>query len=188
MDESADRSRQSTLARWSLGLGICSIFVPFLLSLLAIILGHMGSRRARKQGQKPRRAGLVIGYSTLAMWVGSLFIPVYGMVTPKSLAIKSLAHGRQIYLVLRNYAEDHNGQLPESLDDLIDRNFRAESLALLQSHPHVDGDTFNYVARENLNDLPPKTPILVSQPVWKGTKKIVIYADGSSEMLEIDEP
>ncbi|MEZ5305010.1 MAG: DUF4190 domain-containing protein [Verrucomicrobiales bacterium] len=201
-DSTAPQPQSNPSAGWSLGLGIVSFFIPVLLSIPAIILGHMGFGRSKRRngaGGGMAITGLILGYLSLLIGVtitgiallASFSVPVYGKITERAKETKALAHGKQLSLDVFNYSIDHGGDLPPSLDVFREQAhspLAKETYEKLQHYAGLEGDLFTLVASGNMRDLDPKVPMLESQPISKGKKKIIIYVDGSGEVVEIGGP
>ncbi|MFC0038899.1 DUF4190 domain-containing protein [Actinomadura rayongensis] len=64
--------RTEPLAIWSLVAGIVGLFTCGILSLVAVVLGHLSIRRIQATGRRGRGmalAGLVLGYLALVGWI-----------------------------------------------------------------------------------------------------------------------
>ena len=118
----------SGLAVASLVLGLMSFVTIGLTGLPAIICGHLASARIKRSGgrltgQGMAIAGLVTGYlGFLLIFLGVLAgiaLPVFNSVQRRGQQVKAMAEARQIVLACKLFAGDHDGALPDTLDQLI---------------------------------------------------------------------
>ncbi len=125
--------RTSSLAVGSLICGILGIIViclPFVLSLIGIILGHVAFVKVRRSagqvgGEGLALGGLITGYTGIVLGVFytvimvAVLVPVF--VQGTTLAARrglDKANMTQIYASLRLYADAHKDKCPDDLSEL----------------------------------------------------------------------
>ncbi len=116
---------KSGLAVASLVLGIASLIGGCITGVPAIIMGAVALNKITKsngtlEGKGMAITGLALGAFlaiTGTAFLAGLLLPAYNVAAQKAHLIQSSSNARQIVLVLRNYAGDHNGSFPDSSRD-----------------------------------------------------------------------
>ena len=132
-ETTSPQQRTSPLAIWSLALGILSVLgCVCATGIPAIILGIMALTRIKKPpsrfgGQGLAVAGLITGgigtlLTVMMFMLTSLVMPAFvgAIVGAKSQAQQAacMNHVRQLTMACQMHAQDHDGKLPEKLEDL----------------------------------------------------------------------
>jgi len=158
----------------------------------AIILGHLGLSAIKKsagalKGGGMAVAGLVMGYLMIAAIpliaiLAALAIPAFSSIQQKAVQAKTMSDARQLALGVKMYAQEHEGNLPPSLDKLVEENIVDQ--ALLVQRPDGDhGQGWEYRGAGMKNTEAGQTVILVSAKADRTKKKIVGHLDGTVELV-----
>ena len=189
----------SGLAIASLICGIL-VFVTFgLAGLAAVITGHMALSRIRKsagalKGRGMAIAGLVMGYLgfglTFIAILASLAVPAFTMVQQQGLQMKVVVNARQLVLGAKQYAADHDGKYPPTLDTLFDEQILTDRKLLeFPGSLNVPGQGWEYRGAELTDRSDGRAVVLVTKKAVGRKKKIVARNDGSAEVVkESDVP
>lgn len=119
----------SGLAISSLVLGILSLLgLSCLSGIPAIICGHMAQSRRKEAGVGSSGiavAGLVTGYAgtvltVLVILLAAIAVPSFVRARQKAQLTQSMQKAKQIATACFLYQAEHNGEYPDSLDDLPD--------------------------------------------------------------------
>ena len=96
----------------------------------AIILGHLGLSAIKKsagalKGGGMAVAGLVMGYLMIAAIPliaihAALAVPAFNQVQSQGNQMKAISNARQIVLGMKQYAADHDGKYPPTLEPLFE--------------------------------------------------------------------
>lgn len=162
----------------------------------AIILGHLGLSAIKKsagalKGGGMAVAGLVMGYLMIAAIpliaiLAALAVPAFSSVQQKAVQAKTMSDARQLALGVKMYAQEHEGNLPPSLEKLVEENLVDQ--ALLAQRPDGDhGQGWEYRGAGMKNTEAGTTVILVSVKADRAKKKIVGHLDGTVEIVPESE-
>ena len=179
----------SGLAIASLVLGILSFFTAGLTGIAAVICGHLATGRIKRSngrlvGRGIAIAGLVTGYlGFVLIFLGILAgiaLPVFNSIQVRGKAVKGLAQAKQIALGCKLYAGDHNGNYPETLDQLIpdyvsDRRIFVCPLS-------ADQTSVGYKYYGGTEAYPASKVLLENKDAWKQHFHIVVHMDASGEI------
>jgi len=186
----------SELALASLICGIISLPTLGLTSIPAVITGHMALSRIRKslgalEGKGLAIGGLVTGYLgfgiLLLVVIAMLAVPTFGGMQQKANQAKAMNNARQLVLGMKQYAIDHDGSLPPSLEALYDEKILEDRRLLeypkLKSSP--DHDQGWEYRGAGLKDASNGTVIvLISRKADRAHKKVAAHLDGSVEIVK----
>ncbi|MEM7697672.1 MAG: DUF4190 domain-containing protein [Verrucomicrobiota bacterium] len=167
-------TKTSSLAVWSLILGLLSLVFSCLTGLPSIILGAIGLTKINKSegrltGTGLAIAGIVLGVVCSLISFGllaGLIMPAVGQVQARAAEMQDLSNVRQLGLACQVYASDHDGVFPENLDELYPRYIF--SIRLLQTQ---NGEPFRYVS--GLSDtVNVNTVLIYSDPYADGDRAV----------------
>ena len=170
----------------SLICGILSIFLPIILSLPAIICGHVARANIRASGGKltgagMALAGLLIGYLWLAFIpvvaiLAGIALPVFSQVQLRGAETQSLSNAKSIATACKLYAMDHKGAFPPKLDDLVPEYLPDRKTFVSTLSPKEAVAYYYYGGTEK---DPPEKVLLMSKFRDRRGKRIIVYADMS---------
>ena len=190
----------SSLAIWSLMLGILSFCGGCVTGVPALILGILALTRINKspaafQGQGLAIGGLVTG--VIGAFFGTALLA--GMLVPAITAGRDRAYEavcannvRQIMTASLTYAVDHNNTMPQSLDQLdkylnVGATDKARTVLVCPIAEDKTKPSYEIVSpgkKLNAVDDPAKTVFLREiQPHQKG-RRAVGYMDGHVEIVQ----
>lgn len=192
------RQQTSGLAIGSLVCGIASFFCLGLPGLPAIIMGHMALSRIKKSGGELGGQGLAIG-GLVTGYIGffivgiaifaSLAVPAFSSIQKQALQMKSVVNAKQLVVGMRQYAAEHEGNFPPSLETLYEEKL-IDDRRLLEE-PSTQGKTTGEQAWEyrgaGLKDsAEANTIVLISRKADRRGERIVARLDGSAEVVRGD--
>ena len=180
--------RTEWLATLSLVLGMLSFALWLLTAIPAIVCGHLALGRIKRSdgtlsGRGLAIAGLVLGYSMIMMLpiLAGLAVPVFMGVQQKAQQMQSVNNLRQVVIVLKTYASDHNGKYPATLEPLVKDGSLADP-KLLQYPPFKGWSPetgYEYLGAQ-LTDASPGNPVLLrSRSHGPRGQRIIAHNDGS---------
>lgn len=185
----------SGLAIASLICGIL-VFLSFgLAGLPAVITGHLGLSAIRKSGgtlggRGMAIAGLVMGYMGFALIfvaiLASLAVPAFTMVQQQGLQMKVVNNAKQLVIAMKQYAADHEGKYPPTLDTLFDGQILTQADRKLLEFPgqmNVPGQGWDYRGATLTDHSEGNAILLVTKKADRTKKKIVAHNDGSVEAV-----
>jgi type II secretory pathway pseudopilin PulG len=184
----------SGLAIASLVCGIL-VFLTFgLAGLPAVITGHMALSRIKKsagalKGGGMAIAGLVMGYLgfglILVAVLASLAVPVFTMVQMQGMQMKVVNNAKQLVIGMKQYAADHDGKYPPTLDTLFEEQILPDRKLLEFPVPFkVPGQGWEYRGAEITDSSDGRTIVLVTKKTVGSKKKIIARNDGSAEVVK----
>jgi hypothetical protein len=184
----AQTGETSGLAITSLVLGILSWFCFFIFaSIPAVICGHIArsnirNSQGRLKGEGIALGGLICGYLNIALvpLFIVLAIPGFNTAREKSLEVRTMNDARQISTACMQYAGDHNGKYPDSLDDLAANEPALRSV--LQRPGTAGFDYFGRGKTESRIEQPSTTPIVAGRKANPQGKRVIGYADGHASI------
>lgn len=180
--------RQSGLASAALTLGILSIFFPlcgtlaFIMGFIAMIL--VGKSHGRVGGMGKAVTGFVFGCLAIirAVVIFYFFLgPGLAKAREKSRTISCVNNEKQILLGAMLFAEDHDGMLPKSLEEMGDTYVDYEVLIC------PAGGEYRYFGNgQPLGSVPsPSESILIVCSADHGDDIVAVgFADGHVETLD----
>jgi len=174
----------SGLAIASLVLGILSFFSLGLTGIPAVICGHIARGNIKKSsgtvsGNGLAIAGLVTGYFGfffigVAILAG-IALPVFSSVKDRAAATQCLSHAKQIALGCKLYALDHDGNFPQTLDQLIPEYLPDNCLFACPMTKDTSAMGYDYFGGK---DTDPSTNILLtSKATTRDHKRVVVYSN-----------
>lgn len=190
------------VAAGSSGMALASMICGILGLLLwlpcipAIILGHLSLSAIKKSagalgGRGMAITGLITGYLMIAAIpiiaiLASLAVPAFSAMQQKAIQAKTMSNAKQIVLGMRQYAAEHEGRLPPSLEKLVEDQFVDERLlaesATTPSANHY-GQGWDYRGAGMKDTDAGASIVLVSLKGDRAKKKIVARLDGSVELV-----
>lgn len=191
-------AKTSGLAVASMICGISSLLL-LLPAIPAVILGHMGLSAIKKsagalKGGGMAVTGLVTGYLMIAAIpiiaiLASLAVPAFNSIQKQALQMKSVVNAKQLVLGMRQYAADHEGNFPPSLETLYEEKILDDRRLL--EEPATQGKTTGEQAWEyrgaGLKDSGEGTAIvLISRKADRRGERIVARLDGTAEVVRGD--
>ncbi len=206
------QSAVSGLAVTSLILGILALPMTCLAGIPAIICGHMGLSRIKRSGGALRGggmalAGLIMGYVGTALSliavpiILSLAMPVFSKIQEQAQITKISNDIRQVFLACELLSQDsEDWGFPESMqalqDELVEDGYVDDegvfNLPQERMGSHIDDDAEGRLfilltPGAVMDSLEADTPVLVSTVAFSRHKRIVVFADGSVEVIPEDE-
>jgi hypothetical protein len=184
------QGKKSKLAIVSLILGVLSPFCLFVISgIPAVICGYLALSRIKKSkgtlnGKKMAVSGLVLGYVSFATTL--LFMWLVAWMSSKAVenakAGATLSNVRQIAVICADYAENHNGKYPESLEQLMREKFLFMSERSLLAR---GGSQLGYVYIKGFTTESAKVRrvLLYDEYLSRSQKLVVGFTDGSAEIM-----
>ncbi len=182
----------SGMAIVSLVCGILVFFTFGLAGLPAVVLGHLALSHIKKsagtlKGRGMAIAGLILGYLGLVLMVvtmiavfASLSMPASSVIQQSSARVKTTRNAKQLVLGLKQYAADHAGQYPATLDVLFDEEILTDRQLLEFPEPlNVRGQEWEYHGAELTDASPGNAILLITKKPDLAKKKIVARNDGS---------
>jgi hypothetical protein len=119
----------SGLAIASLVCGILGFVTLGLAGLPAVITGHLGLSAIKKSAGRLKGggmaiAGLIMGYFGFGIIflaiLASLAVPAFTQVQIKGNQMKAVNNAKQLVIGMKQYAVDHDGKLPPTLETLYE--------------------------------------------------------------------
>ncbi len=179
----------SGLAIASLICGILSFLTAGLAGLPAVITGHMSLSAIKKssgalKGRGMAIAGLIMGYLGFALIfvaiLASLAVPAFTMVQQQGLQMKVVNNAKQMVIGMKQYASNHDGKYPPTLDTLFDEQILTDRQLLeFPGAMDVPGQGWDYRGTEFTEASPANSIILITKKADRTKKKIVARNDGS---------
>jgi type II secretory pathway pseudopilin PulG len=176
----------SGLAVTSLVLGIFSLFSLGLTGIPAVICGHIARSNIKKSsgtlsGDGLAIAGLVTGYFGF-LFIGiavlaGIALPVFSSVQDRAAATKCLSNAQQIALSCRLYASDHDGNYPQTLEQLVPDYLPDNHIFTCPITK--DATTVGYEYFGGTDTDPPNKVLLTSKATTRDHKRVVVYVDSS---------
>ena len=142
-----------------------------------------------------KRFSIWAGITLFVVLVTALLLLPFGKLSPASPFYRDIFSAKQLGIAARSYAEDHEGQFPTHLSELVPEYVPAEGW-----------DSILFDTRKDIHDPPlPKQdwvyfgaffdqtnppPLLIASPQTFGSKtqkRIVVRGDGSADGVKIDE-
>lgn len=182
-------AKTSGMAVASMICGILGLLL-WLPCIPAIILGHLGLSAIKKsagalKGSGMAVAGLVTGYIMIAALpviaiLASLAVPAFNAVQAQGDQMKTVNNARQIVVGMKQYAAEHDGKYPASLDVLFDEQIITDRRVLeFPTRMNVPGQGWEYLGAEHTDADPGNVVILRSKKADRMKKIIVARNDGS---------
>jgi hypothetical protein len=118
-----------------------------------------------------------------------VFVPILAVLVPffmgkssMSPAVIQLVHLHELGFALRGYAEEHDGKFPAHISDLPAGSIRD---VIRQFHDPVSQETQDWIYYPGLATSDPPDRVLLASPalVFK-EKRIVGFADGSTQIID----
>jgi type II secretory pathway pseudopilin PulG len=171
---------------------ICGILglLLWLPCIPAIILGHLSLSAIKKSagalgGRGMAITGLVTGYLMIAAIpliaiLASLAIPAFNQVQIQGNQMKAVNNAKQIVLGMKQYAADHEGKYPATLEPLFEEQILTDRRLLeFPSQLNVPDQGWEYLGAGHTDTDPGNLIILTSRKADRTKKKIVARNDGS---------
>jgi len=160
--------KTSGLAVTSLVLGLLAFIFWILTAIPAIICGHLARSKIRKSGGAydgagVALAGLILGYVFLVMGLGvsaAILIPALSNVRETTRYTVSQSNVRQLVQMQLLFANDHDGRLANSVDEL--RDFIGPSIDEVMDLPYTDEiETDGYTLVSGVTTAMPSDTVVV---------------------------
>jgi prepilin-type processing-associated H-X9-DG protein len=203
------RRKANGLAIEGFALALVGLFVPVIPGIAAIVVGLLGIRRTRDPevgGGQLAKMGITVGaigfFTSLALLVGLFFLisPSNPGPRPTANRVKCQSNMRQIDQALLLYANDHHGQYPPSLEDLLLKGditsevfVCPESDDQMATGPTTQAIAANlsarghesYICIPNLNSSVSADTILLYEPLTNHSNAgmNVLFGDGHVEFI-----
>ncbi len=186
----------SGLAIASLVCGILGFVTLGLAGLPAVITGHLGLSAIKKSGgalggRGLAIAGLVMGYLGFALIgvavLAAMAVPVFTSVQEKAYQAKAMNNARQLIVGLKQYANDHDGVLPPSLEELYAEKILADRQLLEYPGPRSLPDhsqAWEYRGAGVKDSSNSTAIVLISLKTHLRKKQIVAHLNGLVEIAK----
>lgn len=182
----AQTGETSGLAITSLVLGILSyLCFSIFASIPAVICGHIArsnirNSQGRLKGDGMALGGLISGYINIALVplfiILAIATPAFSNARNQAQEVRTMNDARQIGLACIQYASDHDGKYPDSLEELAAN--QAFDRTVLQRPGTAGFDYFGKGKTEKGITQPSTTAILAGKNANRQGKRVVGYADG----------
>lgn len=179
----------SGLATASMVCGILAIPTCFATALPAIIMGHIASSNARKEGRPAGHAkvGLILGYGSLLLIpliavIAGLTAPIVIRQREKADMTDLVSRVRQIGLALGEFEAKH-GEFPKDLKDLESENLVSEIDPLLELRLTKPDDVWLY--NPNAKPSEKESTLLLSPAI--GSRRVILRVDNSVTTIPKNE-
>ena len=139
-------------------------------------------------------AGLVMGYLgfglTFLAILASLAVPAFSAVQQQGQQMKVVNNARQLVIALKQYAAEHEGKYPPTLETLFEEQILTDRKILeFPTHLNVPGQGWDYRGATLTDHSERNIVLLVTKQADRSKKKIVAHNDGSVEVVkEKDAP
>lgn len=183
----------SGLAIASLVCGILGFLTLGLTGLPAVITGHMGLSAIKKSGGRLKGhglalAGLIMGYLGFGLIfiavLASLAVPAFSMVQQQGLQMKAMNNARQLVIGMKQYAAEHEGKYPPTLDTLFEEQILTDRKLLeFPGSLNVPGQGWDYRGASFTDKSDGRAIILTTLKSVGLKKKIIVRNDGSAEVV-----
>jgi Domain of unknown function (DUF4190) len=197
------------IATASLVVGILSFLAPILLSLVAVVCGHLALKKIRLSddaydGSGVAVSGLILGYITGALGVVLLCLfMVTGSVLPQPIKAMLGADKEELFRAsteiqlqqlssaLKTYAQDHGGKYPDALEELvatgaIDQFFMEKFHAIAPENGSGLGWEYNGRGMAKTDGY--AQPVVLSRFYNSMGQRMVLTNDGKVEMRSPTAP
>lgn len=178
----------------SLVLGILGLIciLPVVGSICAIIFGIVALSQINKSkgqlaGHGKAMAGLIMGCVSLIMIpimaiILAMLLPAIATAREQARRVACASNEKQLALACVIYAQDYDGLLPQSFDQLSKYGVTSDKLLKCPSDPDAAGSSYELMlAGRKLNEIkePSTTPLVTESPGnHHGRGSNVAYADG----------
>lgn len=189
-------AQTSGLAITSLILGIVSIVfcLTALSGIPAVICGHIARSQIGRSGGAltgagMALAGLITGYlGTLSLPIlAALAIPAFTAAKHKAVEAQDLNQARQIVMACQTYANDHDGNFPAALEELVTEGHLASGAAL-ESPLLKQPGTVGYLYFGAKPSDPSDKVLFASKAKTRQGKRIVARVDGTVQAERYEPP
>ncbi len=131
-------------------------------------------------------AGLITGYFGILMvpllaLLAGIALPVYGSVKARGLETKALSNAKQIAVACRQYATDHNGAFPKTLEELLPDYLQDREIFVCPFSRDADPMGYEYYGGKETD--PPQNVLLVSKALSQGKRRVVMHVDTSGQVV-----
>jgi type II secretory pathway pseudopilin PulG len=194
-------TKTSGMAVASMICGILGLLL-WLPCIPAVILGHLGLSAIKKsagalKGGGMAVTGLVTGYLMIAAIpiiaiLASLAVPVFSSIQQKATRVKAMSQGKQLVIAMKQYATEHEGKLPPSLETLVEEQYVDQSLLTLHplaqgTHDYDQGQGWEYRGAGLKDSAEADTIVLISRKADRRGERIVARLDGTVEVERGDK-
>lgn len=183
----------SCLAIGSLVCGILAFVSAGLTGLPAVIMGHMSLSRIKSSagalgGKGMAITGLIMGYFGFCLIGIAIFaalaVPAFNSVQRQGNQMKVVLNAKQILLATKQYAADHNGNLPPDIETLYSEGILDDRRLLeFPGTTNTPGQGWDYRGAGLTDNASASTIILVTKKTVGGKDYIVARSDGSAEVV-----
>lgn len=195
--QAAVQPQSSGMAITSLVCGVLGFFTLGLAAIPAVITGHLARSRIKQSagalsGGGMALAGLILGYLCLVLTfvavLASLAVPAFSSMQQKAVQAKTMSNAKQLVIGMKQYAAEHDGSLPPTLETLVEEQHVDPSLLSQSFLPQTQssndhGQGWDYRGAGLKDTADGKTVVLVSRKADRAKKKIVARLDGSVEVV-----
>jgi type II secretory pathway pseudopilin PulG len=194
---SAQAVQTSSMAIASMICGILGLLF-WLPCIPAIILGHMGLSAIKKSagalnGKGMAITGLVTGYLVIALIpliaiLAAMAIPAFNKVQQQGNQMKVVSNARQLVLGMKQYAADHDGKYPPTLETLFEEHILTDR-RLLQFPKSMDvpGQGWDYRGAEFSHSDAGNIIVLITKEEDQTQKKVVARNDGAVMVERVND-
>ena len=184
----ATTPKTSTVAIWSLVLGIFAIFTCGLTAIPGLITGIMGISATNERGRGLAIAGVVTSSLALAVVVPlALAVHAFTKEAETVKLAKSVTQAKQLVIVLQLYALDGDGSLPPDWATAFKATGPVGADLLISPLGDDSAEYILLTPGAKLDDLPPDTAI-VRDPHQMDGQNVVGYANGVVRIERVNAP
>jgi hypothetical protein len=189
----------------SLVLGIVSLltcWLGFVFAVPGIICGHLALSRIRESGgtmggRGMALAGLIMSYVAPVLMIIAIFASLgmgaIGKVAEKGEVTKGMSMARQVAVAASQYATDHDGKYPSTLEELIssgvleDRGFLLK-FASFKPAGWQGAPGFEYRGMGMTDSDPGSKVLLISNCQDRTDKRIIVTKDSAAQLQKPASP
>ncbi len=134
-------------------------------------------------------AGLIMGYLGFGLVfiavLASLAVPAFTMVQQQGMQMKVVNNAKQIVIGMKQYAADHDGKYPPTLDTLFEEQILPDRKLLeFPAAINVPGQGWDYRGTELTDRSNGRAIVLITKKAVGSKKKIIARNDGSVEVVK----
>lgn len=186
----------SGLAIASLICGILGFVTLGLAGLPAVITGHLSLSQIKKSagalgGKGMAIAGLIMGYLGFGIIFIAIFasmaVPAFTVAQVRGNQMKAVNNARQLVISMRQYALDHDGSLPPTLEALYQENLLTDRRLLevpgtpVKTTPET---AWEYRGAGMKDSSGSSSIVLISRESYRREERITAKLDGSAEVTK----
>ncbi len=187
----------SKLALISMTCGILSFFTLGLTSIPAVIMGHIARYRITKSkgtlsGSGMALAGLIMGYLCIVLTfiaiLAALAIPAFTSVQQKANQTKAMSNAKQLVIGMKQYAADHDGSLPPTLETLYDEKILEDRKLLIVPGTSKPDNGWEYRGTGLKDYGDGNATVLISHESYRSGERVVAHLNHVVQVERGEQP